>query len=81
MLAAFNLAPIVHLWNWGFRQLNITPTSTEIHQIPLNTKKLDLAEAEEVLKIIDKFEEDDDIQTVFHNLELTEELIAQLEDN
>ena len=26
-------------------------------------------------------EEDDDIQTVFHNLELTEELIAQIEDN
>ena len=63
------------------QELDITPTSTEIHQIPLNTKKLELAEAEEVLKIIDKFEEDDDIQTVFHNLELTEELIAQLEDN
>jgi transcriptional/translational regulatory protein YebC/TACO1 len=63
------------------QELNITPTSTEIHQIPLNIKKLELAEAEEVLKIIDKFEEDDDIQTVFHNLELTEELIAQLEDN
>jgi transcriptional/translational regulatory protein YebC/TACO1 len=47
----------------------------------LNTKKLELTDAEEVLKIIDKFEEDDDIQSVFHNLELTEELIAKLEDN
>ena len=31
-------------------------------------------------KIIN-IEEDDDIQSVFHNLELTEELIAKLEDN
>jgi transcriptional/translational regulatory protein YebC/TACO1 len=63
------------------QELNITPKSIEIQQIPLNTKKLELTDAEEVLKIIDKFEEDDDIQSVFHNLELTEELIAKLEDN
>ena len=63
------------------QELNITPSSTEIQQIPLNTKKLELTDAEEVLKIIDKFEEDDDIQSVFHNLELTEELIAKLEEN
>lgn len=63
------------------QELNIAATSTEIHQIPLTTKTLELSEAEEVLKIIDKFEEDDDIQTVFHNLELTEELITKLEDN
>jgi transcriptional/translational regulatory protein YebC/TACO1 len=63
------------------QELNIAATSTEIHQIPVTTKTLELSEAEEVLKIIDKFEEDDDIQTVFHNLELTEELIAKLEDN
>ena len=63
------------------QELNITPSSTEIQQIPLNTKKLELTDAEEVLKIIDKFEEVDDIQSVFHNLELTEELIAKLEEN
>jgi len=62
-------------------ELNITATATEIHQIPTSTKKLALSEAEEVLKIIDKFEEDDDVQTVFHNLELTDELIAQLENS
>jgi YebC/PmpR family DNA-binding regulatory protein len=63
------------------QELNIAATSTEIHQIPVTTKILELSEAEEVLKIIDKFEEDDDIQTVFHNLELTEELITKLEDS
>jgi YebC/PmpR family DNA-binding regulatory protein len=63
------------------QELNIAATSTEIHKIPVTTKILELSEAEEVLKIIDKFEEDDDIQTVFHNLELTEELITKLEDN
>ena len=66
---------------YKLQELNIAATSTEIHRIPITTKTLELSEAEEVLKIIDKFEEDDDIQTVFHNLELTEELIAKLEDN
>ena len=63
------------------QELYLAATSTEIHQIPITTKTLELSEAEEVLKIIDKFEEDDDIQTVFHNLELTEELITKLEDS
>lgn len=61
-------------------QLGIEATSTEIQQIPKTTTKLDLDQALEVIKIVDKFEEDDDIQAVYHNLELTEEIITQLEE-
>ena len=61
-------------------ELTIEVQSTEIQQIPNSTTILGLDQAKDVLKIIDKFEEDDDIQTVYHNLELTEELISQLEE-
>lgn len=60
-------------------QLGIEATSSEIQQIPKTTTTLDVDQALEVLKIIDKFEEDDDIQAVYHNMELTDELLAQLE--
>jgi transcriptional/translational regulatory protein YebC/TACO1 len=30
------------------------------------------------MKMVDAFEEDDDIQNVFHNLEITDELAAAL---
>ena len=61
-------------------ELQIEAISTEIQQIPKSTTILSIPEAQEVLKIIDKFEEDDDVQCVYHNLELTEELIATLEE-
>lgn len=61
-------------------ELGIEANSTEIQQIPKSTTTLDVEQAMDVLKIIDKFEDDDDIQAVYHNLELTEEIIAQLEE-
>ena len=60
-------------------ELCIESKSTEIQQIPKSTTTLNLEQAQEVLKMIDKFEDDDDVQAVYHNLELTEELISQLE--
>ncbi|MGB1037423.1 MAG: YebC/PmpR family DNA-binding transcriptional regulator [Bacteroidia bacterium] len=61
-------------------ELGIEVQSTEVQQIPNNTTVLGLEEAKDVLKIIDKFEEDDDIQAVYHNLELTEEIISDLSE-
>ncbi len=61
-------------------ELNIESKSTEIQQIPKSTTALNLEAAQEVLKIIDKFEEDDDVQAVYHNLELTDEIASQLEE-
>ena len=61
-------------------ELEIEAQSTEIQQIPKTTTTLSINDAQEVLKIIDKFEDDDDVQCVYHNLEITEELIAILEE-
>jgi len=46
----------------------ITPISSELEWIPLNTVEISEAQAEDVLKLIAKVEEDDDVQRVFHNM-------------
>ena len=46
----------------------ITPISAEHEYIPLNPATLPEDQATEVLKLVDKLEQDDDVQKVFHNL-------------
>ncbi len=58
--------------------LKINPKSAELQRIPNTYSALDIENARKVLTIIDKFEEDDDINNVYHNLELTEELLNEL---
>lgn len=60
-------------------EMGITPENAELQRIPNNTKTLDADAARKVLKIIEAFEEDDDVQNVYHNLEMTEEVMAALE--
>jgi YebC/PmpR family DNA-binding regulatory protein len=47
---------------------NIEPISNELTRLPANTVSLDEAQSEEVLKLIDKLEQDEDVQKVYHNL-------------
>lgn len=42
--------------------------SSELQYIPNATKELTEAEQDEVLKLVDLLEEDDDVQSVYHNL-------------
>jgi len=60
-------------------ELGIEAESQELQRIPKTTQKLDLEEGKKVLNIIDKFEEDDDVHAVYHNMEITEELAAEME--
>ncbi len=46
----------------------ITPVSAELEYIPLMPAELPEAQATEVLALVDKLEQDDDVQKVFHNL-------------
>ena len=47
---------------------NITPITAEVEWIPTNTVELSEENAQEVLKLVDKLEQDEDVQKVFHNL-------------
>ena len=60
-------------------ELGIEPENAELQRLPQNTVKVDLEAAKKVMRLIDLFEDDDDVNNVFHNLELTDELIAELE--
>lgn len=58
--------------------LNIVAENAELQRIPNDTKVLSVEDSQKILRIVEEFEENDDVQNVFHNLELTEELMAQL---
>jgi transcriptional/translational regulatory protein YebC/TACO1 len=60
-------------------QMKIEPESSELQRIPKTTVKLDKEAAQKLLRIIEIFEEDDDVTNVFHNLELTDELMSEME--
>jgi YebC/PmpR family DNA-binding regulatory protein len=60
-------------------ELGIEAENAELQRIPQETKTLEPEEALKVLKIIEEFEEDDDVQNVYHNLELTDSLVAAME--
>ena len=59
--------------------MNIELESSELQRFPNNTKTLIGEEAKSVLKLIDKLEEDEDVQNVFHNMEMTEEVMSQMD--
>jgi YebC/PmpR family DNA-binding regulatory protein len=55
-------------------ELKIEVENSELRRIPHETKIIDVESAKKVMKIIEDFEDDDDVQNVFHNLEITEEI-------
>jgi transcriptional/translational regulatory protein YebC/TACO1 len=61
-------------------EMNIKIENAQLQRIPRDTTKLDLESAQKVLRIIEEFEEVDDVQYVYHNLEMTEELMNAMEE-
>jgi YebC/PmpR family DNA-binding regulatory protein len=49
-----------------------------IGMIPQNTVKLDEGRAEQMLKMIDKLEDNDDVQNVYANFDISDEIIEKL---
>jgi len=60
-------------------EMKIEFENASLQRIPNDLKKLPREEALKVLRIIDEFEDDDDVQNVYHNIELTDEIIAAME--
>lgn len=52
----------------ALEEKNITPISSEVEWIPVTTVPVTDAEAEDVSKLIERLEQDDDVQKVFHNM-------------
>lgn len=66
--------------NKKLQELNIDVESAELERIPNNTTALEVDAAKSVLKMVEKMEDEDDVNTVFHNLELTDDLLAALDE-
>lgn len=60
-------------------EMGIEPENAELQRLPNDTVKLDLEHSIKIMRVIDLFEEDEDVQNVFHNLEITDELIENME--
>ena len=54
----------------------IEPASAEVTMLPLNTVQADSTLAPKVMKIIDALEDHDDVQSVSHNAEIPESVMA-----
>ncbi len=59
-------------------EMKIEVENAELQRIPHETVTLELDSSKKIMKVIDAFEDDDDVQSVFHNMELTEELMEAL---
>ena len=62
-------------------ELGIEPKTATTPRIPHTTESLDISTSKQVYHLIERFEDDDDVQNVYHNLELSDELIAALEED
>jgi transcriptional/translational regulatory protein YebC/TACO1 len=51
---------------------NIEVENAELIRLTNITKKLNDEQAEDLIKLIDKFEEDEDVANVFHTMDMTE---------
>ncbi len=60
-------------------ELGIEIKNSELQRIPNNFKTISAEQAEKVLKLLDLLEENDDVQQVFHNMELTEEILTAMD--
>ncbi len=58
--------------------LELEAKSSELQRFPKTYVDLSLEEGQKIMKAIDRFEEDDDVNNVYHNLEISEALAESL---
>ncbi|MCB0793900.1 MAG: YebC/PmpR family DNA-binding transcriptional regulator [Flavobacteriales bacterium] len=62
-------------------KLGVEYKSAELKRFPLTTVPVDLETAKQVMKLVDLLEDDDDVNAVFHNMDLSDEVAAALEQD
>lgn len=61
-------------------KLNIEADSSKLERIPNTFVKLEKDQTLKILKLIDLLEDDDDVQNVYHNMELPDEVLDEIEE-
>ncbi|WP_424492780.1 YebC/PmpR family DNA-binding transcriptional regulator [Salinimicrobium sp. GXAS 041] len=67
------------LMNSKLEEMGIETKNSEVQRIPLNTLELPVENAKQIIDLVEKFEDDDDVQNVYHNMEITDELVEEIE--
>jgi YebC/PmpR family DNA-binding regulatory protein len=63
----------------ALRGMKISPEEAELRYVPNNEQELSVEDSLQILKLIESIEDLDDVQYVYHNLALSDEVMAQLE--
>lgn len=66
--------------NKKLNEMHAEVESAHLQRIPNDFKKLSADDAKKVLKMVEDFEEIDDVQNVYHNIEMSDEIAAALEE-
>ncbi len=59
-------------------ELGIEAKSADLERIPNNTKEVNEEQFKINMKMLERFEDEDDVQNVYHNMEITDELMEIL---
>jgi len=59
--------------------MGVDAESAELQRIPNDTLDLTLEQGVQIMKIIEEFEDDDDVQSVYHNVNVSDELSEAME--
>jgi len=60
-------------------ELKIETSSATLQMIPQQPMSVDLSTAKQALRLVELIEDDDDVQAVFHNMDLSDEIMEMLE--
>jgi YebC/PmpR family DNA-binding regulatory protein len=66
--------------NRKLNEMGVEVENAQLQRIPNDLKKLSVEDVKKVLKMIEDFEEIDDVQNVYHNMEMSEEIAAALDE-
>ena len=61
-------------------EMRVKVENAELQRIAIETKKLEVEAARKVLRLIEEFEDIDDVQYVYHNLEMSDEIVTTMEE-
>jgi len=67
--------------NKKLEELKIEVENAALQRIPNDFKSSDKSTALRVLKLVDEFEENEDVQNVFNNLDITDEIMEAMESS
>ncbi len=67
--------------NKKLEELKVEVENASLQRIPNDFKTTDTSTALKLLRIVDDIEDNDDVQSVYHNLEITDEIMAAMDND